>query len=98
MTNMKVTTNHVPRDFIDAYKLTNKERLEFDYLNWEAIDDSTDSATFIRYKKELYDLSTFERLPTEDEWDGILRFSWSCGLVIRLSNDGETAVIGFYIA
>lgn len=56
---MKIITNNVPRDVIDAWELNAKERTEFDYKDWEAIDDGRDSASFIRYKNQLYDLSEF---------------------------------------
>lgn len=54
---MIIKTNRVPRNIIDAYELTADERKEFDYLNWPAIDEGSDSASFIRYKGQLYDLS-----------------------------------------
>jgi hypothetical protein len=38
MSNLTVKTNNVPRLLIDAYELSEKERAEFDYLDWEAID------------------------------------------------------------
>jgi hypothetical protein len=48
---MKVVTNNVPRDVIDAWRLTREERVEFDYLDWEAIDAGTDTASFVRFSQ-----------------------------------------------
>jgi hypothetical protein len=58
---VKITTNNVPRDLIEAHELTEHERAEFDYLNWPAIDRGEDSATFVRYHGVLYDLAEFLR-------------------------------------
>lgn len=41
---VKIVTNNVPRDVIDAWKLTREERVEFDYLDWDAIDAGIDTA------------------------------------------------------
>lgn len=57
-----VKTNNIPRDVINAWELTPDERAEFDYLNWNAIDDGTDSASFVRYRGELYYLGDFVRI------------------------------------
>lgn len=59
---VKIITNNVPRDIVEAYQLTKKERKEFDYLNWEAIERGEDSASFVRYRGELYSLSDFVRI------------------------------------
>jgi hypothetical protein len=56
MSNLTVKTNNVPRLLIDAYELSEKERAEFDYLDWQKIDAGEDSATFFRYKGQLFDL------------------------------------------
>lgn len=44
MSNATIVTNNVPRFTIDAYELSPKERTEFDYLDWAAIDDGRESA------------------------------------------------------
>lgn len=59
---VEIVTNNVPRYVIEAYQLTEKERKEFDYLNWEAIERGEDSAYFVRYRGELYSLSDFVRI------------------------------------
>lgn len=59
---LKITTNNVPRDIVEAYQLTEKERKEFDYLDWEAIERGEDSASFVRYRGELYILTDFVRI------------------------------------
>jgi hypothetical protein len=100
---MKVTTNNVPRPVIDAYELTAKEREQFDYLDWPAIDEGRDSASFFRYKGELYDLSEFERWdnpasPTREGWDGFRSDSYFSALVVRYADHGESVVVGLALS
>jgi len=91
---IKVTTNNVPRDIIDAYELSESERAEFDYLDWEAIDDGRDSASFFRFKGELYDLGEFMRDACPEGWDGGRADSFFSGVVVRIVDDGERVVVG----
>lgn len=100
-----VTTNNVPRDVIDASQLTPKEREEFDYLNWEALEAGEDSASFVRYKGQLYDLGDTERWessPREDwtkGWDGYRSDSFFSGTLFRWAGeDMDQMVLGTYYA
>jgi len=96
---MTIKTNNVPRDVIDAYELTADERTQFDYLDWDAIEDGRDSASFFRYRGELHDLGEFERWdnpasPTRGHWDGFRSDSFFSGLVVRYCEDFEHVVVG----
>ena len=99
---MEIRTNNVPRFTLDAYELTAKEREEFDYLDWEAIDAGNDSATFFRYKGQLYCLSEVlridEYLPSLQGWDGYTNDSFSSGLVVKLMGDGDRIIVGQYFS
>lgn len=64
--SIKVITNNVPRNLIDGYELSAKERAEFDYYRWPGIDPGHpepwrdgEEATFFRYRGTLYDLGEF---------------------------------------
>jgi hypothetical protein len=92
-----ITTNHVPRDLIDAYTLTPADREQFDYLNWRAIDDGRDSATFFRYQGDLYDLGEFMRGGAEG-WDGSTATSAFTGILVKLASDGERVIVGTWAA
>jgi hypothetical protein len=104
MSDVTVVTNNVPRFTIDAWDLTAKERAEFDYVKWDKIDAGEDSATFFRYRGQLFDLGEFQRdygitkgagLPAHlSKWDGYASDSAFSATVVRLSDDGETVVIG----
>lgn len=94
-----VITNNVPRDIIDAWQLTPAERAEFDYLDWPAIEAGSDSASFFRYRGDLYDLGEFSRWSTAPDaelrrWDGYMGESFFSALVVRFANDNESVVVG----
>lgn len=103
---MNITTNNVPRPVIEGWELTDKERQEFDYLDWSAIDQGEDSASFLRYRGRLYDLHEFDRVSggyfdgVLEGWDGILTDSFFSAVVVRyvLDNpdysDHEYVVVG----
>jgi hypothetical protein len=101
----RVTTNNVPRDIVDACELTPAERETFDYLDWPAIDEGRDSASFVRYKDELYDLGGFMRVEPGGElaaegWHGAAADSFFSGLLIRFVNDDydTLVVVGRYVS
>lgn len=102
MTNVTVITNNVPRDVVEAWELTLKEREEFDYLDWEAIEKGEDSASFVRYKGEVYDLGEFTRYTGLDpglrKWHGICTETFFSGILIRYLDHFEQVVVGRYYA
>lgn len=97
---LKIKTNGKPRLIIDAHQLTDKERKEFDYLNWEAIDKGEDSATFFRYMGQLYDLGEFMQCVGGTEfsklgWHGYASDTlFSCLLVKYWEHDNDKVIIG----
>jgi hypothetical protein len=103
MSGLTIITNNVPRDIIDAWELSADERAEFDYLDWQAIERGEDSASFVRYRGELYDLSEFTvwdnpASPTRGHWDGFRSDSYFSGLVVRYCDDHERVVIGLALS
>lgn len=104
---LTITTNHHLREVIDAWQLSAAEREQFDYLDWVAIDDGRDSASFVRYKGELYDLSDFQVIdrmaPTDFKgWDGYASDSFFSGMLVRYARDEwgeldpEYVIVGYY--
>jgi hypothetical protein len=99
--NITVRTNNVPRDIIDAYQLTPQERKEFDYLNWDAIEQGNDSASFFRYKGQIYHLGEFMRLDSNTElkgWDGYFNDTYFSGVLVKYVNEGEQIVVAQYFS
>jgi hypothetical protein len=93
---VSITTNHAPRDIILGYELTDKEREEFDYIDFT--EDSCHE--FFRYRKELYDLSEFFLIPDSllelQGWDAYQSDSYFSGLVVRYVEDYERVIVGLY--
>lgn len=95
---LTIITNHVPRLILEAYELSAKERAEFDYLDWDAIERGEESASFIRYKGTLYDLGDLERadLPPYHplaQWDAFVSDTFFSGVVFRYVKDDYDHVI-----
>lgn len=99
-TGIRITSNRAPRDIVDAWELTPAEREEFDYLDWPAIEGGRDSASFVRYHGELYDLGDgFVSAPEvirAQGWDLYQPDGFFSGLVLNYTDDGEQVVVGRY--
>lgn len=99
MSNLTIRTNNKPRLIIDDYQLTEKERLDFDYPDWQAIDRGEDFACFFRYKGQMYDLGEFTRVAADSPlsgWEGGSADSFFSGVVVRYTEDGEHVIVGQY--
>ena len=104
---IKITTNHVPRDIVYGFELSEKERQEFDYYDDEALD----TAEFFRYKGQVYDLGDFMRIDGHDDkefasWNGYMSDSFFSGILVKWPRmdynpreiDTEHVIIGRYRA
>jgi hypothetical protein len=101
MSEIRIVTNNVPRDIVEAYELNASERAEFDYLNWAAIEADEDSASFFRYRGDLYDLGNFMRVSDSAAmagWDGYASDSYFSGTLVKYVEDGERIIVGRYYA
>lgn len=93
---IKITTNNHPRPIIEGYELSDSERKEFDYYDWDNI-----MPEFFRYKGELYDLDEFMATSGNypdsiKKWDGIQSDTYFSGLVIKYTPDHEHVIVGRY--
>lgn len=103
---VKITTNNVPRDIVNGWELTPSERKEFDFLDWEAIEDGRDSAEFFRYRGQLYFLESEGRPEFAPGWHGYLSDSFFSGIVYKFplqdysdtEHDYERIIVGTYYA
>lgn len=90
--SIKVHTNNVPRDIVAGFYLTEKEREQFDYLDW-SLDITEWGSSFFKYKGQWYDLNE-ATITNVVGWDGYYADSaFSCTL-IKLVNDGESVIVG----
>lgn len=106
-TQITIKTNNQTRDVIYAWQLTDKERADFDYI--EDIDSPDCSASFFRYKGQVYDLGEFVRLVERSKqvgfehgcehgspllkWHGIMTESYFSGLLVRYADEYCETVI-----
>lgn len=103
MNEITIITNRVPRDVLDGWDLTEKERKDFDYLDWSKIEAGEDSASFFHYKGETYDLGDFGRVPRMGpysewfaEWDSYISDSFFSGILVKYTEDFEQIIVGRY--
>ena len=105
---IKIVTNNQPRAVIQAWELTEKEREEFDYLDWSAIEAGNDSAEFFRYKGQLYYMESEGQPQFAPAWHAYLSDSFFSGIVYRFpviapasdwreaEMDWESVIVGTY--
>jgi len=103
MSDLTIRTNNVPRDVIEAHELSAAERQQFDYIDWKAIEAGSDSASFFRYRGELYDLGEFElwdnpASATRRGWDGFRSDSYFSGLAVRYVDDHERVIVALVVS
>lgn len=93
---MQIRTNNIPRDIIYGYELTEEQRKEFDYLNWQKIEAGEDNAEFFWYKDQLYDVGEFMVSSMFPEWDGYSSWTFFSGICIKFVEDFERVIVGTY--
>jgi ABC-type transport system substrate-binding protein len=98
--SLTIKSNSIPRDILNHWELTDKEKQEFDYIDFK---DENCSATFFRYKGNVYDIGEFmriERHPDSEfmKWDGYSSDSYFSGIVIKYVNDNEQIIVGSYFS
>ena len=90
-----ITTNNHARSFLYGYDVPDHVLSDFDHL-----DDGENSDGFICYRKRYYHVSDFMLSPKGgpfEEWHGYLSDSYFSGVLIKMSEDGETYTIATYI-
>ena len=99
MDTLKIITNHHKRDILYWHELSDKERLEFDWI----IDNNhdPDNFMFFRYKDNIYCLSEFELCNGHfpGNWDAYMSDSFFSGILVKYPLDeynDEFIVVGWY--
>ena len=94
---MTIKTNNQSRDLLTIWDFSPKDqariRQEFDWL-----EDIESDSTFFKYKGWIYNLSEFTRIRDGElfRWDGSKAESWSCGVLVKVSSDGEQVTCGWW--
>lgn len=94
MSKLVIKTDGKWKDFVYGYEVPPKIMAsQFDYLK-----DGEESDGFFKYKGTWHHLSEFMRTSGElaDDWDGIMNWSWSNGILLRVSRDGEQYKVAYY--
>jgi hypothetical protein len=92
---LMVTTDNKWKPFLTRFEVPEKILAEeFDYLT----EDDTDG--FFKYKGQYYHTSQFLYMavnhPGLEKWSGVMSFSYSNGIMVKLSRDGERYKVGYY--
>lgn len=105
MSDIRIVTNNVPREILNGWEIPPDVRADFDYIDWGAVEEGRDSASFFQYKGEWYDLGDIpartQHIPTNEQdpfewWDGILSDSFFSGILVRYCEGFESVVVGRY--
>lgn len=86
---MEIITNHQPRNVINWYELSDKERADFD---WEGANE----CCYFRYRGNVYCLSEFMRASGNIAllgWDGMEADSYFSGTLVKYADDCGDSVI-----
>jgi hypothetical protein len=90
-------------DVLEAFELTEEERREFDYLDWQALEDGRDSASFVRYRGETYDLGEFMAVDASRasshspfiDWHGVQSDTFFSGVLVRYITEDENGTYDY---
>ena len=79
---------------LDSCELTPAERAEFDYLDWPALDEGRDGASFFRRQGSVHDMSEFissapDGFLTKMGWHAFRADSFFSGILIHLVDEDE---------
>ena len=87
--NIRIVSNNHWHNFLSGYELSETEKQEFDYV------EDIDSASFLRYRGNVYYLGEFMANSNVPEfhpflkWHGHISDSYFSGVLIRCSSDCE---------
>ena len=99
---MNIVTNNAPRQLINGFELSDKEREEFDYLG----EDELCESVFFKYKGVIYDLNEFMRITDTmtlhdsqlKEWHGYMADSYFSGILVRYIERDEEVIVGQFFS
>lgn len=99
MSEVRIITNNQPRLLLYWDQLSEKEKSEFDWITESDCDNDPYEYNFFRYKDWVYCLSEFMRVDNIPEfagWSGYHSDSFFSGILVRLCEDSDYIVCGWY--
>lgn len=96
MDKLTIRTDNRWKPFKYGYEVPRSVLEEYDYLDEYEAEDG-----FFRYKGQWYHISDFmtvmSNFPQEmRRWDGYFQLGYSDGLVLKVSDDNESYIVGRY--
>lgn len=98
MSKLVIKTDGKWKDFVYGYEVPPKIMAsQFDYLK-----DGEESDGFFKYKGTWHHTSQFMRFGYPgpgyeyEGWDGVMNWSFSNGLLLKISKDGEQYKVAYY--
>lgn len=96
VSTFKIITNNVPRDIINWYDLTEKEKKEFDWIH----KGTEDEYNFVRFNGNCYATNEFMQIDNNNwdlkGWHDYIPDTYFSGVLIKYVNDYEQVVMGRY--
>ena len=95
-----ITTNNQPREllYLQDFSEAEQQQIRSDYA-WMQPDDLECNYGFFRYRSIIYHLQDFIHADDFGElegWHGYHSYSYFSGVLIRLTEDCESVVVGRY--
>jgi len=94
---VKITTNNHPREILSD--IPESARKEFDYIDWEKVEDGNESVSFVYYRGDYWNLNDTEgTFPHDRDWWYVSQ-SFGFGILFKLVEvDHDTMVVcGTYV-
>ena len=92
--NMEIVTNNKPRDIVSFFELKKKHREEMR----DVFNEMAEDLQFFIYKDGVYCLDDFcvvdKKGQLSKHWDAVLGTSYFTAIVIRVTNCGESVIVG----
>ena len=90
---MIIKTNNKPRNIVSFFELKKKHQEEMR----DVYADMAEDLQFFTYKDDVYcldDFCVFDKSGQLNKWDAALGTSYFTAVVIKLTNRGESVIVG----
>ena len=97
---MEIKTNNVPRPILYAHELTKRDIYALGMDKNELVEADNDGESFFRYKGWCYRLGDFMRIMHDEfkGWHGYHSDSFFSGVLIKITDCGDSVIVGTYFS